>query len=253
MGKAPYFLVIFTRITAFLAFVPFFKERAYTRAVKAGFAFMISLLLTPTLPIADWTIPTDLLGFLWIMTGEILVGIVIGFAFLALLLVLEIAGRVISFQMAFSMANVMDATFGTNSSVLSVILLMVGTLVVIMMGGDAYLLLTLKKSFTIIPPGMFASTKSLLHIMSNMIMHAFDLGFRLAAPAVVLLLCVDITLGLIGKTAQKMQIFFVGLPLKIAIGLFSFTLLLDFVGGIWAEEIYSFPKLVMEMLKSMRI
>lgn len=253
MAQAPYFLIVFTRVTAFLAFIPFFNSKGFIRPVKATFAFILTMLMFPTVPIDKWHIPTDILGFIWLLTGEILVGILMGLALMILLFALELAGRIIGFQMAFSMANAMDATFGTNTNILSVLMLMVGTMIIITTGGDHYLIISLSKSFQVLHPGTFSSTQPLLDILSKLMSYAFDLGFRLAAPAIILLLAIDLTLGLIGKTAQKMQIFFVGLPLKIGVGLFCFTFILGFVDTVWAKDIHKYPAIMMNLFKAIRI
>jgi flagellar biosynthetic protein FliR len=102
-------------------------------------------------------------------------------------------------------------------------------------------------------PGGFLVTKTVIDELSRLVIHAFDVGFRLAAPAVILLICVDLTLGLIGKTASKMQIFFVGLPLKISMGLFSFGLILGFIMTVWSKDIARFPDYFIRFFQIMRI
>jgi flagellar biosynthetic protein FliR len=155
--------------------------------------------------------------------------------------------------MAFSMANVVDTTFGANANVLSVMMVIVGTMVIVALGGDHYLLYSLNRSFDLMAPGGFLVTKAVIDELSRLVVHAFDIGFRLAAPAVILLICVDLTLGLIGKTASKMQIFFVGLPLKISMGLFSFGLILGFIISIWSKDVSRFPEYFIRFFKIMRI
>lgn len=252
-AQAPYFMIVFTRVGAFVAFVPFFSNKNYIKFVKVGFAFFVSLLLFPTMPIHQWVVPNDMLSFIWMMTGEVLVGLLMGFVFFILLFALQLAGRMLGFQMAFSMANVADPTFGENAGVLSVMMLMVGSMILVAMGGDHYLLFSLKQSFQVLAPGGFAVTRSLLDQLNGMILHSFEIGFRLAAPAIVLLLCIDLTLGLIGKTASKMQIFFVGLPLKISIGLFGFSLILGFVDSLWAKDILKLPETLLGLFQLMRV
>jgi flagellar biosynthetic protein FliR len=253
VAQTPYFMMVFLRISAFMAFVPFFENRGIIMPIKVGFAFLVSLLLFPSMPISSWTIPGHVPGFILVVTQEILVGILMGLTFLILLFGLQLAGRMVGFQMAFSLANVVDPAFGTNSNVLSVLLVLMGTLLVIALGGDHYLLFSLSKSFEILVPGSIAVTKALVTDLSTMIIKAFEIGFRLAAPAVILLLCIDVTLGLIGKTSTKMQIFFVGLPLKISVGLFSISLILGFVLSVWGKEVSRLPEYLLHFFKLMKV
>lgn len=253
VAKAPYFMIVFIRMGAFMAFVPFFNNQNYVMTVKVGFAFFISLLIFPSLSTAHWVIPANTLGFLYVVTMEIMVGILMGLAFLILLFALQMAGRMLGFQMAFSMANVVDSTFGANANVLSVFLVIMGTMIIVAMGGDHYLLYSINHSFDVLAPGTLVVTRPLLNELSRLIVNAFIVGFKLASPAVILMLAIDVTLGLIGKTASKMQIFFVGLPLKISIGLFSFSLILGFVGGIWAKDIPRIPEIIFRLFDTMKI
>jgi flagellar biosynthetic protein FliR len=253
VAQAPYFMVVFIRISAFMAFVPFFENQNFLIQVRVGFAFLLSLLIFPTISFANWVIPNNVLGFALVVSQEILVGILMGLTFLILLFGLQLAGLTVGFQMAFSMANVVDPSFGENTNVLSVLLVMTGTLMVLALGIDHYLLLSLGKSFDLVVPGSITVTKKLITEMSVLVIKAFEIGFRLAAPAIILLLCIDVTLGLIGKTSTKMQIFFVGLPLKIAVGLFSMTLILGFVLSIWGKEAMKLPEYLLVFFKLMKV
>ncbi|MCP5053657.1 MAG: flagellar biosynthetic protein FliR [bacterium] len=253
IDKIPYFMLVFIRISAFMAFVPFFNNMGFTASVKVGFAFLVSLLLFPTISYTSWVIPSNIPGFLLLVTQEVLVGILMGLTFLILLFGLQLAGRIIGFQMAFSLANVVDTTFGSNANVLSVMLVMLGTMLIIALNGDHYFLYSLKRSYDVLVPGTIGITKALINDLSAMIIHSFEVGFKLASPAVILLLCIDLTLGLIGKTATKMQIFFVGLPLKISVGLFSFTLVMGFVVSLWGKDVVKLPQYLFDFFKLMRI
>ncbi|MCP5105434.1 MAG: hypothetical protein GY950_18745 [bacterium] len=253
INQAPYFMLVFVRIGAFIAFVPFFNNKNYIMAIKVGFAFFVSFLLFPSISTSSWVLPTSMWELVYVMSLEILVGILMGLTLLILLFGLQLAGRMLGFQMAFSMANVVDATFGSNANVLSVFMVILGTMLIVAMGGDHYMLYSVNRSFELLAPGTLMVNKPVLNELSRMVVHAFEVGFKLASPAVILLLSIDVTLGLIGKTASKMQIFFVGLPLKISIGLFSFSLILGFIATIWARDIPLFPGYLLNMFKSLSV
>lgn len=253
LAQAPYFVLVFIRISAFMAFTPFFREANFLMQAKVMFAFFLSLLLFPILPTASWVIPSEMLSFLFLVSQEILIGILMGLVVLILLFALQMAGDLLGFQMAFSMANAVDTTFETNANILGVMLTLVGTMMLLAVGGDHYLLYTLKRSFVLLPPGGFTATKPLLHELSRLIMYAFEIGFKLASPAVIFLLAIDVTLGIIGRATTKMQIFFVGLPLKIAIGLFMFVMILNFVSGMWLEDILKLPGMIARLFELMKV
>lgn len=252
LKELPKFIIVFVRFSAFIGMVPFFKNKAYSMTVKVSFAFLISILVFPALSFQGWVIPQDMLGFAILIAGEILVGVMMGFVLLILLFALELIGHMVGFQMAFSMARAVSPT-GSQTNVMGVILLMTGTTLLLALGGDHYLLYSLKDSFSEIPPGHIIVTRSLIREFSQMIVNSFTIGFKMASPAVVVLLSIDITLGIIGKTASKMQIFFVGLPLKISLGLFLVTIILGFVRVMWGNNISILPDTLNNLFKLMRI
>lgn len=241
------------RLSAFLVFVPFFNNQNFILPIKVGFGFLVSLLIFPCISYTQWNIPVDMMSLILIFFREAFVGILIGLTILILLFGLQLGGRMMGFQMAFSMARAMDPMSGENTNILAVFLVMFGTIVFLTLGGDHYALTIVKESFELMPPGEMVVTKDFLKELSNLFVHSFSIGFRLASPAIIMLLCVDITLGLLGKTNTKMQIFFVGLPLKIAMGLFSFTIILGLAVALWGKDIHLLPKTIFNFFELMKV
>jgi flagellar biosynthetic protein FliR len=246
-------MIVFIRFSAFVVMVPFFKNKNFSMVLKIAFAFIISLLVFPSLNISDWYIPENLLGFIIFILEEFVIGILMGLVILIILFILELIGHLVGFQMAFSMARAVDSTTNTQTNVIGVIFIWVGTMVFLAMGGDHYLLYSIKESFSVITPGHIIVTRILISELSNMIVNSFVMGFKMASPAIIVLLSIDITLGIIGKTASKMQIFFVGLPLKISMGLFIVTFILGFIKLIWSGVIDNLPEIFGNLFQFMRI
>jgi len=252
IANMPFFMVVFIRLSAFVTFVPFFNNDIFSIIFKVTLAFVMSVLIFPTIPISSWVIPGNIYSYIIFMMMEILIGIIMGLVFTILLFALQLAGELIGFQMAFSMANVVDATFGMDNNILSVFMVMMGTLLFLVLGGDHYLLYAISKSFHILVPGSVAITDGFLKELSAQVVQAFEIGFKLASPAVILLLSIDLALSFIGKAAAKIQIFFVGLPLKISIGLFGLTFVMTYILSIWGKEIPKLPGYVFRLLHLMK-
>lgn len=246
-------MVIWVRVTSFLAFVPFFNA-ARTSAVmfKTALALVISVLIVNALPTANWQVPSHVLAFLIFLSGEVMVGILISLIVTTLFMILQILGHILGYQMAFSMAKMIDTTMGEQSDVISVMLVSIGTVILIAVGGDHLLIWSLYKSFEIVPPGHLLIGKDLLDFLVGFVTRSFELGVKVAFPGIILLLSVDLVLGLIGRTASKMQIFFVGLPLKISLGLYILIIGLGYVMAVWRREIAQIPQLIGQALDLMR-
>lgn len=236
-------MVVWVRITAFLAFVPFFNStRSVAVFFKTASGFLLSILLVGSVSPSSWQLPTGLVSLLTVLAGEALTGILIALVVMILIMVLQMLGDIMGFQMAFSMARVVDATMGEQNNVISVFLVTIGTMIFLTIGGDHLLLLSLRKSFEIVPPGQLAAGKDLADLLVKWISRMFELGVKVAFPGIVLLLAVDLVLGLIGRTASKMQIFFVGLPLKITLGLYALVVGTGFVITVWSREASQLPQ-----------
>jgi flagellar biosynthesis protein FliR len=253
LAKLPDLLVILVRVSAVLVATPFFNQSLFLSGVKYGFAFLVSLLLLPVVPASGWALPATLTGMFVFLLQEFTIGLAVGLTVLIVLSAMEIVGQLVSFQMAFSMSTVMDPTFGTQSNVISALLVMLGTLLFFMLGGDRFVLNALAESFRLLPPGRLAVTRGAVDLLNRMVTHALTIGFQLAAPVVVLLLSVDFTLTLVSKAAAKMQIFFVGMPLKIGLGLIGTGLLLGVVLRVWTREISALPDWFFSLFRLLQV
>ncbi len=253
LKNSPLFLLVFIRISSFIVFVPFFNNTNYTIVIKVAFGFLLSILIFPVINTSSWAVPDDILSFIALVTQEILIGLLAALVLIILLFALELVGHVLGFQMAFSMARAVDATMQSRTNIIGVFLVLVGTMLFLSFRGDHYIIYAIKRSFDILSPGFIVVSKNLIGALSKLITNSFIIGFKLAAPAIILLLFVDLTLGVIGKTSQKMQIFFVGLPLKISIGMFSVSMILGFITLVWKVQIESLGFYLIKLFEFMRL
>ncbi len=253
LKNLPFFMLVFIRISAFMVFVPFFNNANYILVVKVAFGLLMSILIFPVLNTSTWVIPDDILSFILLVTQEILIGLLTALVIIILLFALELVGHVLGFQMAFSMARAVDTTMQSQTNIIGVFLVLVGTILFLSFKGDHYIIYTIKRSFDILSPGLIIISKNLIKSLSQLVTNSFIIGFKLASPAIILLLFVDMTLGVIGKTSQKMQIFFVGLPLKISIGMFSISLILGFIIMIWKVHIDKLGFYLLKLFEFMRL
>lgn len=251
--ETPKFVLAFIRISTIFAAVPFFNNKNYSVIIKVLFALFITLLLFPVLNYSAWIVPASIPGFLILVVQEMITGMLIGLSVLILLFALEMVGHIIGFQMAFSMARAMDSTLNAQTNIMAVIMVLMGSMIFIALRGDHFILMALSGSFDILMPGTIGVTKPVIDGLSDLVVRSFDIGFRISSPAILILLSIDVTLGIIGKTASKMQIFFVGLPLKVSIGMFIVTLTFSFIVSVWGREINFFSARIFDFLGFMKV
>jgi len=173
---------------------------------------------TQTFPELDHTLS---FGFLVLLVlKEALVGLAIGFIASLLFVAVQFAGRLIDTEMGFGFVELVDPASDQPVTTFGQLQIILFSILFLLFNGHYFLLLALHRSFDLIPlTGVqFAGDQIVMHV-TRMIGQLFVLAIRLAAPIYVVLILTEISLGVIARTVPQINIFFVGLPLKILVGL----------------------------------
>lgn len=232
----PLFLLLLCRLTAFFVIAPIFSGYGVPAHFKVGLATLIALLVvgvqSPPEQIAfDWHFPL-------LVMQETFIGMSIGFIAMLFLTALQVAGTAIDVQMGFMIANVFDPQTGAQTPLMGSLKYLFAVLIFLSLNGHHMLLDGVMMSMQVAPVGrtpVFSwDSGSLAQLMTLSFNDMFLMAFKIAAPIVASLFLVDVGLGVIARTVPQMNIFVVGLPVKI---MASFTvLLLVLPGFVWLFE-----------------
>src|SRR5690625_143834 len=220
----PTFLLIFARLLAFIITLPIFSYRTIPIPYRIGLAFFLSLL-------AISHIETDLVltqaNFIVLLIKEVAVGLLIGLIGYLVLSVVQIAGGFIDFQMGFAIANVIDPQTGAQSPLIGQYSYMIAILFLLAVDGHHILINGMIHSFNVIPLESFLSfEENFGEFIVLTFNRLFVIAFQMALPLVGSLFLVDVALGIIARTVPQLNVFVVGLPLKITV---SFAVLFFFM------------------------
>ncbi|WP_153123723.1 flagellar biosynthetic protein FliR [Peribacillus tepidiphilus] len=221
------FLLVFVRVTSFFVTMPIFSYRTIPTTHRIGFSFFLAWIMYYTLEIPELSI--DYTYYLLIIK-EALVGIIIGFFAYVIMSAIQIAGGFIDFQMGFAIANVIDPQTGVQSPLIGQYLYTFALLFLLATNGHHLLLDGIYYSYQFIPLDQVFipfGDENLLKFVVRSFNSAFIIAFQLAIPVVGSLFIVDVVLGILARTVPQLNIFVVGLPLKIGI---SFLVLLVVMG-----------------------
>lgn len=223
LTKVPAFLLIFMRVTAFFVTLPIFSYRNVPTQHKIGFSFFLTWIMYYTIDI-----PIVLLNetFYLLIIKEALVGIMIGFIAYLILSAIQIAGGFIDFQMGFAIANVIDPQTGAQSPLIGQYLYTITLLFLLAVNGHHMLLDGVFYSYEVIPLKQLYvpfSNGSMADFLLKTFNQMFVIAFQMAVPVVGCLFLVDVALGIIARTVPQLNVFVVGLPLKILV---SFVVIL---------------------------
>ncbi|MNN17296.1 Flagellar biosynthetic protein FliR [compost metagenome] len=240
------FLLIFCRIASFFVVAPIFASRSVPGTFKIGLSAMIALIVYLVSGIHQ-TVPVDLTYFLFIVR-EILIGLLMGYVATLMFSVIQMAGAFIDLQIGFSIANVIDPMTGASAPMISNFKYMVATLLFLSINGHHYLLQAIMRSYTWIPLNNDFFSRIYSGNLSEFLLRTFSesfiLAFQMSAPLVVALFLTDVALGFLARTAPQFNVFVIGVPLKIIVGLLLLLLLMP-------SLIYAFEYLFQVMFKSL--
>jgi flagellar biosynthetic protein FliR len=212
-------LMVFMRVSGFVFAAPVFGSRLVPTTVKVWFALLFSLALVPIVGMGDG-LPSFGSPAYFILAGrEVLLGLLIGFISTFFVHGVEFAGHVLGLQMGFAASTLFDPFSNTEVSVIGRFQGLLAIVLFLGMNGHHVLLSSLGASYEILAPsakGLAASgAKELIYATSNV----FMVAVRISIPVLSALFMVEVGLALLAKTVPQMNIFVVGFPLKIAVGL----------------------------------
>lgn len=232
------FMLILTRVTSFFVTLPFISYRGIPQLLKVFFGLTVSYLIFLSATFEVELLPAGNLEFVFYLAYEALIGLGLGFVVLLFFSLFRMAGQMIDMMMGLQMASVFDPQLGSPATLMGQLYYLLALVYYLTINGHHHLFLALSKSYELIPVGggRFFTDVSVF-LLAEMFYGVFALAFQIAAPAIVVVVITDISLGLVSKTVPQLQVFIVGLPLKISLGLIAVYLTLPFLGPV-LEDIF---------------
>lgn len=213
------FLLVFVRMTGLFVTAPIFGRGNIPAYFKIGFAFTTALLMTNVIQVGNIIETDNFMIYALYIIKEFIVGIIIGFVAYAVFTSIYIAGQIIDMQIGFGMVNVIDPLSNIQVPVTANLYYMLAMLIFLATNGHHMLIKALYQSFDIVPLGSAIigpqMKDNILVVFKNM----FSMGVKIAAPILAAIIIADVVLGIISKTIPQMNVFVLGMPLKIFIGL----------------------------------
>lgn len=187
--------------------------------LSIAFAFFFMSIFELKIPVENFS----LLHYLMLVLRELLIGFLLGLLVNIFISAFSYAAELISYFMGFTIANVFDPTFG-QISVLDRFFILLFYLLFFVTGAYQMVIGGLVMSFEVLPVGVLSfNTQSLVYLFKEAPL-IFYLGFKIAFPFVLILFMVNVALALINRLIPQINVFIVGLPLQIFIGLVSLAI-----------------------------
>lgn len=227
------FLLIFSRVTAFIVMVPAFGGSNTPGLVKVGISFVLASLLMPLVASPAAPLTGGLVGFGLAVAKEAVVGIIMGLVCVFILQSLTIAGQLFDMHIGFMMSNFFDPVSGSQVTLLAKFLYLLGITLFLTMNGHHMVISGLFKSFQMVPltGAEFKGDAALLLI--SIFAKMITIAVQICLPVIAVVLVIDVALGLMGKTAPQMNIFMLGFPIKIGMGIATLAVMLPLLGTVF--------------------
>lgn len=227
-NQVSFFLLIFVRITGIFVITPIFGSKNIARSIKAGLALILTYILFPLVFNDAVVLPEHFLPYLFLVVGELLVGLIIGFVSSMVFSAIQMVGQLLDMQIGFGVINIIDPQSGTQIPLVGNLKYILALIVFLATNGHHVLLSALFVSFKLIPVTGVVIHAALADFIVDMVSGMFVITLKICFPVLVSLVITDVALGILARTMPQMNIFVVGVPGKILIGIFVLSLALPF-------------------------
>ncbi|MGM8214483.1 flagellar biosynthetic protein FliR [Bacillaceae bacterium W0354] len=226
LARIPGFFLIVARLSGFFMLVPLFSYRTIPMMYRVGFVFILAWIMYFSIDVPFFLFNGH---YIILILKEVTIGLFIGLIAYIIVSAIQIAGGFIDFQMGFAIANIVDPQTGAQSPIIGQYFYIFTMLLLIITDAHHLLLDGIFYSYQFIsltdllPISNEAFPAFIIKTFSSM----FIVAFQMSIPIVGMLFLVDIALGMVARTVPQVNVFVVGLPLKILV---SFVVMLFFFG-----------------------
>lgn len=213
-----YFLLILVRISCFVFIAPVFGAGNTPNRVKIGLSVFVAILLFYTAPLEQAPYESEI-GFAILVLKEGMTGLLIGFAANICNTIILFAGNLIDMDIGLSMATMFDSSSGMEVSITGNFYQYIMLILLVLSNMHQFVLRALIDSFSLIPLGGAAfDMDGLLTSMVRYCSDLFIIAFRIMLPVFACMMIVNMVLGIMAKVAPQMNMFAVGIQLKLLAG-----------------------------------
>jgi flagellar biosynthetic protein FliR len=224
------FILVLARVGPLFLLAPPFASPMVPPRVRGLIAVGISIGLAP-IALHGQHIPTDPLTLAGLIVEGMLVGLGFAFSFAALFAAIESAGSLADLGAGFSYGSLIDPVNGNQGGAISHVYSLVGLAVFLVIGGEAWVLRGLARTFQLVPLTSAPRIDTLVAGAEQVFSTVFTSAVEIAAPVLIALMITDVAFGVVSRVVPQLNVFAVGFPAKVAVALLLVGASLPFVAG----------------------
>ena len=232
-----FYILVLVRISGFILTAPLFSLKNVPQKVKVGLAVCLTIIISSVLPYESFSYDT-VMDYVGLVLTEMLGGVILGFFANVAYYILSFAGQTIDMEIGFSMASQFDPITSSQVTITGNLYMYAVMIMLIITDMHHYIIKALADSFTVLPVGTISINPNLYHLMATFIKEYFILGFRIVLPMFAAILVVNVILGILAKVAPQMNMFVIGMQLKIFVGFFVLIIMFMMLRGV-ADAVFN--------------
>lgn len=224
--RLEFYLLIIVRISAFVAVAPFYSLSSVPQRVKAGLAVFLGLMMVSMVPYTPLEY-YGVIGYAMLVMEEAIAGLLIGYVAQLCTYIISFSGHLIDMEIGFSMVSELDPSTKIQTTITGNFYSYMVMFMLMITNMYYYILSALFDSFRLIPIGEVLLKRNLYEIMAAFMGDYFVIGFRIVLPIFAATLLINIVLGILAKVAPQMNMFVIGMQLKVFVGLFILWVIVE--------------------------
>jgi flagellar biosynthetic protein FliR len=237
-GSVTGFFLVLARVTPLFIVAPLFSSKMIPAAVRGVIAVGIAIGLTGIASHGQH-IPTEPLQVAGAIVVQLLIGLLLSFAVAGVFAAVQAAGGLTDLVSGVSFGSILDPVNRTPGGVFTEFYGLVGVMLFVAIGGDAWILRGLARTFTLVPLTGTVHIGSLVAGAESTFVSIFTSALEVAAPAILALLITDVAFGMVSRVVPQLSVFSFAIPLKIGVTLLIVAAALPFLGGWISDQMYT--------------
>lgn len=221
-----FYLLVLIRISSFVVAAPLFSYQTIPVKWKAVISMVLAIIVIQALPPVRVEY-TGIIGFSGLILKEAAVGLVLGFVCSICMYIVAFAGQMMDMEMGFSMANMFDPVTHIQVTVTGNMYTYLVMLLLMVTNMHHYIIRAILESFQYFNVGQAVFGGSITNMAIDFMGNYFMIGFRIVLPVFACMLVINVVLGVLSRAAPQMNMFVVGMQVKVLVGILLLLLLVS--------------------------
>ena len=212
-------LLVLVRMSGLFILSPVFGRQNMPALFKIGFAFFLTLIYVTATENLVVDYKESMVLYVVYIIKELAIGIIMGYVTYIIMSGIYLAGQIIDNQIGFGYANVLDPITNIQVPLTSNFYYTYIILIFLLINGHHMIIRALFYSYKVIPLGQLTFTSDVIQELGSLMAEMFGIALRISAPIIAAVFIADVVLGVLSKTIPEMNVFVLGMPIKVFLGL----------------------------------